>query len=218
VVEGKTSRRVLLVATHMLLRPRDALRWLGAFVPRKPALELGLPWMSWRAIGHLENELEPGLRVFEWGAGGSTVFFAERDCHVVSVETDPNWASAVLSILKSRGCSGNVSSRCLPIDEGDLDAISDYLGVVHNGEPWDVIVVDGPENSILSRVDCVREAAHALKPGGMLVLDDAYRPAYAQVPQVLSGWTRLRFRGLGPARLGVTQTDVYYSPTQDASS
>ena len=211
-MEGTTSARILLVTFHMFLRPRDAGRWIGFFVRRKLALKLGLPWMSWRAIDYLRDELTPGQRVFEWGAGGSTVFFAERGCRVVSVESDPEWSHAVLSVLRARKCEANVSLRRVFLTKDDQGAVRDYPAVVHTGEPWDIIVVDGPENSTLSRVDCVREAARALKPGGMLLLDDAYRSAYTCVPTLLHEWTRRSFRGLGPARLGVTQTDVYHSP------
>jgi hypothetical protein len=215
-MEANTTKRVVLVALHMILRPWHAVRWLGSFVARKTALELGLPWMSWRAIEYLRDELRPGLRVFEWGAGGSTVFFAERGCRVVTVESDFGWSNAVASALKTRNCFSNVIIRRMSVSEDKPASIREYLEAVHTGEPWDVVVVDGPESSNLSRVDCVREATDALQPSGFLVLDDAYRSAYACVPQLLRGWTRRGFQGLGPARLGVTQTDVYLSPSQDA--
>jgi hypothetical protein len=49
-------------------------------------------------------------------------------------------------------------------------------------------------------------------PGGLLVLDDAYRPSYAPAREVLREWRRLEFWGLGPGRRGVTKTDIYMCP------
>jgi hypothetical protein len=52
----------------------------------------------------------------------------------------------------------------------------------------------------------------AVVPGGILVLDNADQKQFDHVPQLLNGWQRTAFRGLGPARSWVTQTDVYRAP------
>ena len=81
-----------------------------------------------------------------------------------------------------------------------------YVNEVHNGAPWDCIIVDG---LIESRLRCVQQADGLLKTGGFILLDDAHWPKYADIPGMLRAYKRLRFRGLGPERTYVTQTDIY---------
>jgi hypothetical protein len=149
--------------------------------------------------------------VFEWGGGGSTVFFAEQGCHVTTVESSEAWKSVILE--RAVGIVGSsLDIRLIPAETRDPSVVTQYIRSVREGAPWDIIVVDGLEESYISRVDCIREAAVALNDGGLVILDDAYRSVYAQVPDLLQGWERLVFRGLGSARLGVTQTDIYRAP------
>src|SRR5262245_30740131 len=95
-MEGTNLYRATLALGHMILRPKDAGRWIrDNVVSRKSALERGLPWMSWQAIDYLEIAIRPGMRVFEWGGGGSTIFFAEHGCHVTTVESSGVWKNMI---------------------------------------------------------------------------------------------------------------------------
>jgi len=51
-----------------------------------------IPWISYPAIKMLEKILKPEMRVFEWGVGGSTLFFSARVRQLVSIEHDLQWA------------------------------------------------------------------------------------------------------------------------------
>lgn len=217
-MEGTNTYRVGLALSHMVMRPKDAGRWfIDAVVSRRTALQRGLPWMSWRAIDFLQTQIKPGLRVFEWGGGGSTVFFAERGCHVTTVESSEAWKAVILERYRDIG-GGSLDIRLIPAESQDPGMVARYIRSVHDGAPWDIIVADGLEESYISRMDCIREAADSIAEGGMLILDDAYRSVYSTVPELLKGWERLVFRGLGSARLGVTQTDIYISPRQGPQS
>ncbi len=50
--------------------------------------EYGKPWLVFDAIHFLENWLKPGMRVFEYGSGVSTFFFAQRVAEVTNEERD----------------------------------------------------------------------------------------------------------------------------------
>jgi len=58
-------------------------------------VEIGYPWLTPGAIMALELLVNKELTVFECGAGGSTVFFAERCKSVVTLESDSAWAQIV---------------------------------------------------------------------------------------------------------------------------
>lgn len=108
--------------------------------------------------------------------------------------------------------AGTLELRLVNPERAGVRGVRDYVEQIHRGGPWDVVVIDGPEDSSFKRMDCVQEAAKATKSGGMVILDDSYRAAYRDVGKVLLGWQRLTFRGLGAARLGVTQTDIWFAP------
>jgi predicted O-methyltransferase YrrM len=170
---------------------------------------LRLPWFSWAATDFLQTVLQPGLRIFEWGSGGSTLFFLEAGCIVTSAEHDPGWRDRVARAAAEAGLDDRLEMRLLTSPETEPRR---YVESVLVGAPWDIVVVDGYECVEVSRRECVETARAALRGRGLLVLDDAYRAAYADVPSRLAAWKRRSFRGLGPARLGVTQTDVYTAP------
>src|SRR5262249_9447946 len=51
-------------------------QWLSARPAMTTPLDLGIPWVNYQALEWLSRIVNPRMRVFEWGSGGSTVFFA----------------------------------------------------------------------------------------------------------------------------------------------
>src|SRR5882724_5296346 len=74
---------------------RDFAAWRRTQRKFKDPLEMRRPWLSFAATRFLERQLKPAGRVFEWGSGNSTIFFAERVAEVVSVEYDSAWVQLV---------------------------------------------------------------------------------------------------------------------------
>ena len=219
---GNTFTRSARAIGQMILHPHDGARWVSSLLARKSPIEMSLPWMSWRAVDYLRTAVRPGSRVFEWGGGGSTRFFVRRGCDVTTVESSAEWKQAIEAAVRAdQGLPGGgaLQVRLIPAETRDPKAVRDYIRAVHDGAPWDIVLVDGLEEEYLNRIDCIKEVAAGgasgsgvLREGGMVILDDAWRTQYRVVPDLLKGWRRLRFRSLGPARLGVTQTDVYFPP------
>lgn len=73
-------------------------RWYSDMHSGKTTMSLGLPWMTYDAIAFLEEITSEENNVFEWGSGGSTIFFAARCKQVISVEHDKEWSK----ILKKK--------------------------------------------------------------------------------------------------------------------
>jgi predicted O-methyltransferase YrrM len=151
--------------------------------------------------------------VFEWGGGGSTLFFLDHGCSVVTVESQERWLQEILKRVGSS--SVNLDLRFRPLSDDDFAANEAYVNAVHNGAPWDLILVDGEEKAGATRLRCVEAARTAIASGGVIVLDDAWRHEYDAISGVLLGtsafgdFRREEFWGVGPARFGVTKTDVY---------
>ena len=215
-MEGTTTDRILHAARAMLSRPRDATCWLGGrFVPRN-AMAQRLPWMSYAAIEYLKKHVEPGHRVFEWGGGGSTLFFLERGCHVTTAESSPEWAHKIFAQADVIGAADRLDLRTFDVAKKRNKIVDDYIKTISDGGPWDIIVIDGEDTHYnktdayqLTRTQCARAIGDNIKEGGMVVLDDAWRPEYAGIAGFLDAKAHLRFESLGPDRLGVTRTDIF---------
>jgi predicted O-methyltransferase YrrM len=150
--------------------------------------------------------LRPTHQVFEWGGGGSTLFFLNKGCRVTTVESSDDWVEQLEARVRELG--GDARSRWelrhVPVIDNDDPAISDYVDQVTINGPWDLVMVDG-----WSRFRCLQEGLHHVKKGGVLVLDNANQKQFVTVPEVMRAWERHKFRGLGVARSWVTQTDAY---------
>lgn len=116
-----------------------------------------LPWITYPAIEYLRQLDFRSRRIFEFGAGHSTLFWAERAAQVVSVESDEGWYRDLHAKAPD-----NVE-LCLGADPDD------YVGCLERQEgDFDVIVVDGDE-----RRRCCLAALEKLAPGGLVILDNA---------------------------------------------
>jgi hypothetical protein len=128
-------------------------------------------------IEFLGHTIQPDWTGFEWGSGGSTVWFAERTKHVTSVEDNSDWHRYVNSRLAEK-CLNNVDLRLTRIDpalsdectSSDQRARSVYVRQISDfrDEFFDYVLVDGH-----FREECIRAAIGKLKVGGLLILDDS---------------------------------------------
>jgi SAM-dependent methyltransferase len=172
------------------------------------------PWVTFPAIEYLENRLKPGHRVFEWGSGGSTLFFADRAAEVISVEHEKAWHTAVAERLANSSLAANV--RNILAEPGKelssdwrfssgaanlLDCnFGDYVRQIERFEDgvFDMVIVDGR-----SRMGCLEAALGKVAPGGAVMLDNANYPRYrerlaALRANELRGWKEVRLAGPGP--------------------
>ena len=88
------AQRVRKLVGNISRHPANLPRYVAHnLVTRRSPIELQLPWFSYSAIDFLKIFLRKTHRVFEFGSGGSTLFFADRCASVESVEEDPSWAT-----------------------------------------------------------------------------------------------------------------------------
>ncbi|MBE2286889.1 MAG: hypothetical protein IAE77_25760 [Prosthecobacter sp.] len=201
---------------HLFRDYRHAPRWLSDRLVRKDMLDRRIPWLTWGAVDHLGKVVRPGMRVLEWGGGGSTLYFLDRGCRVTTIETDSGWAEGLRSRSKSSGTSGQLELRLMAHPSAGEAAATAYLQAVEDPACWDLVLVDGPGE--ISRVECIRRAMPFVNAGGFIVLDNADWPAFADAPKLLAGWDRKVFSGLIPCARGTGQTDVYWKPHSACTS
>ena len=159
-----------------------------------------LPWMNYPAIRFLEERLRKDLRLFEFGSGYSTSFYARHVAHVTSVEHDDEWLQVVRSMLPA--------NATLIHQPQDVDGA--YCRTIQaTGQQYDVVIVDGRD-----RVNCLRQSLPALSATGVLLLDDSQRDRYREGIRDVreQGFRALNFEGLKPTGKNVDQTTLFYRP------
>jgi hypothetical protein len=195
----------------MLSTLRYYPRWRSSLAERATPLRDGSPWMTFAAIDFVGRWLEARHAVYEYGCGGSTLFFSSRARSVISVEHDPLWAAAVSQAMQDAGltnwtchllepetCRDGASpeyrssspllrGRCFEAYAGSIDSYA-------NGS-FDLVLIDGR-----ARVGCALHAARKVARWGCLILDNSERPAYAPVHRQMAafGWEKRRHFGPGP--------------------
>jgi len=132
-------------------------------------MALDVPWWNVRATRQAEIHLKArsSARVFEYGAGASTAWLAQRARHVISVEHNPEWLGVLQPML---GGFGNVElwHRALESEA--------YPGAIAEaGGSFDMIVIDGRR-----RVECLGRALPHLAPDGIVLFDDSGRERYRE--------------------------------------
>src|ERR1700722_2721923 len=67
--------------------------WFNAFDSKSPVDDYHnpLPWVTYSFIDFIKERLNKKHRVFEFGSGNSTYFYAKLAAKVVSVEHDRSW-------------------------------------------------------------------------------------------------------------------------------
>ena len=142
------------------------------------------PWLPEAAIEYIDRylqeasiELDDPLCVLEHGAGTSTPWLAKRCDFLLSFETDPKWYSKVGSMLRKE----RLLDHTMLIFASQIPEIG--IKIPHNApRAYDLVFVDGR-----GRVKFWERAKKYLKPGGLVVFDDAertkYRPATEEIRQ-----------------------------------
>jgi len=180
--------------------------------------------MTFRAIRWLNAYLRPHMDLFEYGAGGSTMFFAKRVRAVVSIESDPSWHDLVARALRDAGIS-NCDLRLFPAEplpsdgvaggpQGDPYVAQEAVGYrfeayvrsidEYPDRSFDLVSVDG-----YARPACILHAIPKVRPGGYLLLDNADWGIYSPIMARLAQFPRADFVGVGPFRPMGWQTSVW---------
>ena len=215
-----------------LVRARQSFhRWYESQRAGATPLADEQAWMTFGAIDFLDAWLRPHHRVFEWGCGGSSVFFARRVERGWSVEHDAAWCDTARAALLERGLAHKWTvelaepepeSAAGVVDPADPDGygtsepphtrrFARYASAIdaHEDGSFDAVVVDGR-----SRPSCAKHALSKVARGGCLVLDNSERPHYRRVHAMLEErkWECRPFPGPGPYGRSFWETTVWLRP------
>ncbi|QOY85092.1 O-methyltransferase [Paludibaculum fermentans] len=113
------------------------------------------PWITSDAFRFLKKQVRPGMRVFEWGSGMSTLWYDQQGFEVHAVEDNAQWADIVRKKLR-RGSLYHLSGQDYVQKIGAFE--KDY---------FDIITVDGRH-----RLACYRQLLERRRPGLIAIIDN----------------------------------------------
>jgi hypothetical protein len=184
-----------------------------------------VPWITYPAFRQLQRVVKSDAKVFEYGCGGSSHWWASRAAEVTSVEHDAAWAARV-----TEGAPANLKIITRAMDEScskkhqamvakffadppelPVSPVAEH-NIMHGllckeftayateigafeKQSFDVIVVDG-----MARVLTAWLAAQYVKPDGVIVFDNTDRWQYNGAYKMLNeaGFRRIDYYGPGP--------------------
>lgn len=174
--------------------------WFDAYKTKSAIDETGKPiaWVTYSFIDFIKERLNKQQRVFEFGSGNSTFFYADLAGEVYSVEHDKIW----FKTNKASKLDNVHLIFCDLVPDGDY-----CRSAANTGKKFDVIIVDGRD-----RVNCCKQAIQSLTEEGVIVLDDSEREQYAEGVSFLmkNGFKHIPFSGIAPGVIISKCTSVFY--------
>jgi hypothetical protein len=207
---------------------RDFPKWSSSLDPGRTPLTDRMPWIALSAITFLEGILNKNMVVFEYGSGGSTLFFASRVKEVVSIEHDQAWYREVIEqinnnnlancrvrLIEPSPSSPSASQNIADPDDYASDderyrgmSFKDYASSIdlYPENYFDIVIIDGR-----ARPSCYKHARSKVKIGGYLVLDNAERLYYSFIHDSLNNesWIKREFYGMVPYNYYFSETCLW---------
>jgi hypothetical protein len=160
-----------------------------------------IPWITYSFYFFMDSKRLNNKKVFEYGAGNSTLYFNRKGADVYSVDHDSHWYAVVKNKIAK---PDQLYFKPLSDDK----AINDYIDAV--GLPatlFDIIFIDGRY-----RRRCLLNAERFLTADGIIILDNSERSYYSEGVQHLldSGFRKIDFWGSLPLSYGLSCTTIFY--------
>lgn len=160
-------------------------------------LHTGNPYYVPEVVKLLDKFLEGrNAKVFEWGSGISTIWYAKRVESLIAIEHNEEWLYRIKNWLETEDLN-NVKLKYLPPQGNSFQEYSQIIAE-YEDESFDVIAVDGR-----SRVECAKQAIKKVAIGGYLILDDSHRAKYQPIFDMLTEYEYTQYD------FGLLQTTIF---------
>jgi hypothetical protein len=166
---------------------RTMLDWAAVDGEGRP-----IPWITYPAIEYLKQLDLSQARVFEYGSGNSSIFWASRCRELVTVEDNREWMDSVRPRLPANAKYLFRTGEEYP------------RTILETEDRYDVVVVDGSR-----RKSCAMCAVERLKDTGFIVVDNS-----DWLPETTAflrgrGFIQVDMTGFGPIN-GYTLTTSFF--------
>ncbi|HVS52983.1 MAG TPA: hypothetical protein VHD62_11570 [Opitutaceae bacterium] len=158
-----------------------------------------IPWATLPFVEFIAPRLRAEWRVFEYGAGASTRFYARHVREVWAVEHDDAFARRLAPLLPP---NARLEVRAAGSEE--------YRAAIRLlGRPPEIVSIDGRD-----RPRCAEMAVRHVAEAGVIVFDDTERAEYREALAHIAGagFRRLDFWGVSAGSELHRCTSVFYRP------
>jgi hypothetical protein len=152
-----------------------------------------IPWFTYPAIEYLKQFDFSSKRVFEYGSGNSSLFWAARSASVIAVESSEEWHRYV-----SATAPPNLEVRLHTDRDGYVTSIA------AGNDSFDIIVVDGKWRNA-----CIRTCEPHLRDGGVIIVDNSDRHYRACDELREKGYFQIDFSGCSPINRYASTTSLF---------
>jgi hypothetical protein len=162
-----------------------------------------IPWYTYPTTEFLSHLDLSSFKVFEYGSGNSTLWWAGRSKQITSVEHDELWYEKNKCLLKGQNFEYRLEKNP-----------QKYFIMATND--FEVLIVDG-----IYRRECVNHIVN-LKNGGdggcnavMIIFDNSdWYPNTVKFLQEKFGWMQIDFHGYGPINNYTWTTSIFVNPAR----
>jgi hypothetical protein len=154
-----------------------------------------LPWINFVVIDFLEKNIDSSSKVFEFGGGGSTLFFLDKGAEVATCEHNREWFNILTEKVGMNKQWSPLFVEPEPVNDFDISKAADpdkyfstekefsgrsfrpYAASIdkYPDAHFDLVLVDGR-----ARPSCIKHGIPKIKKGGYLVLDNSDRAYYTE--------------------------------------
>jgi len=168
-----------------------------------------VPWFCYDAISFLQEKLEKNWRIFEFGSGASTLFFLQQNVRfLASVESNSLWHQFLQQQILQQNIKPNKANyRSLLITDALNNLNYPFLPYQFcKKEKFNLIIIDS-----LKREKTILASIEAIKPSGIIILDDSQRKNYQKIFSLMekNNFMAINFTGIAPAGLKNKQTTFF---------
>ena len=161
-----------------------------------------VPWYTYPAIEYIRNFDLKNLSVLEYGAGASTIFFANSNAEVTAIENNKKWYEEFALKLTH----DNIVVKFAENKE-------DYI-YQDNAYSADVIIVDGSYRKSCCEFVINLIVNKQANPYWIIIDNSDWCPEILRNIDEKLSWQRVDFYGFGPINTYTWVTSIYLNPNK----
>jgi len=217
--------RFILQLLRSRTQRKHVFRWIRS-LKQNYLIDATVPWLVFDAIDYIKPRLFNGMSVFEYGSGGSTLFWLYCGANVVSIEHNHRWYNLLEKKIHSNQLIDYRLIVPMAIIQNDLDfdpsdpekyfsandsfrsyEFHNYVTQIDAcpNEYFDLILIDGR-----ARPSCIKHSVKKVKIGGHIILDNSDREYYhTKTESYFNNFLKTEFYGAGPLNNVKWKTNIY---------
>ena len=154
-----------------------------------------VPHLAPGAISFLRDYLKKDMNVFEWGAGGSTIWISERVKHIFSVEAKIHWIQFIADTARKEGLNNitlhyQAAKDVMSAAKYMIGPDNYYTYIEQLKMKFEIILIDGETNS---RNECLKRAIPHLAESGFIIFDNFASFRFDKAREFIRHWSIINY-------------------------